>query len=264
MNQIISRIPLYIEYFLKQVDLHSLQAPFVYSLYGDVIDASGPENSKFEEIEKIRESLLVSNQKISYQTFGKRSSFSSTRRNKIATITRGGISSKKDSLLFCRLIQYFNSKKIIELGSSLGINTAYLSLASNVNSSIFTFEGHDELVEIAGNTFEQLKLRNVNMIRGNIDDQLPDLLNDHSDFDFVLIDANHDYDAVINYFGLFEKHLKENNIIVIDDIRWSKDMYRAWNNIIRKNCVTLSIDLGHLGVLLFKKGISKQHYMLAF
>jgi len=48
----------------------------------------------------------------------------------------------------------------------------------------------------------------------------------------------------------------------VDDIRWNRAMYAAWNDLRAHADVTLSIDLGYLGLLFFQGGMKKQHYTL--
>ena len=99
MRQILSRIPLYIEHYLKRVDEHSLQAPFIYNFCTQILSAENYKSQKYPEIEAQRRILIESKGQIDYSTFGKQSSFSDQKRNKISTIARYGISSEKKSQL---------------------------------------------------------------------------------------------------------------------------------------------------------------------
>jgi len=51
---------------------------------------------------------------------------------------------------------------------------------------------------------------------------------------------------------------------VIDDIRWSPGMEAAWKQICCNPKVTISIDLFRCGILLFRTGIAKQHFLLRY
>src|SRR5690606_971117 len=51
---------------------------------------------------------------------------------------------------------------------------------------------------------------------------------------------------------------------LIGDIHWSKAMHRAWNEIRGMEEVRMSLDFHECGVLLFKEGLGKQHYVLSY
>ena len=67
-----------------------------------------------------------------------------------------GISIKRARLLG-RLANYFNALNILEIGTSLGIATASLSLA-NSKSQITTLEGCENTANIARNSFNEFDL----------------------------------------------------------------------------------------------------------
>ena len=82
--------------------------------------------------------------------------------------------------------------------------------------------------------------------------------------DFVLIDANHQSKAVLNYFELIIQHSSTNTILVIDDIYWSDDMEVAWETIKNHPKVTTTIDLFQLGIVFLKHDLHKKHYKLYY
>ena len=153
MKYLFERFWLFFSYFLLKVDEHSLQGPFAYSFFEKIIN-----NKQYHpdpEIENLRKKFSLSTETIKYHSFGKISSLSQNSRSKISKITRNGISSFKKSRLFHNIIQEYQSDTILELGTSLGINTSYLSKATN-KGEIYTFEGHPKLCEFAKSTFKVL------------------------------------------------------------------------------------------------------------
>lgn len=258
MDYLLSRIPLYLSYYLNVTDEHSLHAPFIYKLYTQVIKGKKqPEPA----IESFRNQLLQSGETIDYHTFGRQSSLGRKSRTRIASIARSGINNVGNSSLFIRLIKYFKCETIVELGTSLGINTAYLALA-NSNTQVYTFEGHNQLITKAKTIFNALGLNNIEIIEGNIDDTLDDFLKGVQKLDFILIDANHRKSSIINYYSAFIPKVHENSVMVIDDIRWNKEMYEVWKDIKARDEVSLSVDLMDLGLLFFNNGMKRQHYTL--
>ena len=52
--------------------------------------------------------------------------------------------------------------------------------------------------------------------------------------------------------------------MIIDDIHWSGEMNQAWNEISSHEAISISIDIFDAGILFFKKGMPKSHYIIEF
>lgn len=258
VHQVIS----YINYWLSEVNAHSLQAPFVYNLYTSCIQRDSNKHD-FAAIEKTRKKLLSSQLMVTPVSWG---APSTVHRNdtkiKVSSIAKKGLTKPKISRLLARLIDYTNSKQIVELGTSFGLNTLYLAHANNTR--ITTFEGSKEIADIALTNFEFFEKENIKLILGNIDDELPKFTDSRLHIDFAYIDANHRYKPTLKYFNLLLKRMHDDSIIVLDDIYWSKEMTQAWNDIKEHPQVTLSVDLYDVGIVFFKPDLSKAHYTLMF
>ena len=66
------------------------------------------------------------------------------------------------------------------------------------------------------------------------------------------------------YFELCLDKAQEDSVFILDDIHWSREMEQAWREIKARQEVSVSFDLYRSGIVLFKKGISKQDYVLEF
>jgi predicted O-methyltransferase YrrM len=261
--QQVRTIPLYVHYFLKVADQHSLQAPFIFEFYSK-IRRGMKDNDGIEEIENVRKLYLRDNSKVFGNDFGAGSRAAKSMRGKsVASIARHGISSRKDCIFLSELVKKNQPETCIELGTSLGIATSYLA-RSTKHGYVYTFEGNNSLVQKAKNVLGQLNCENVKIIDGDIDEKLPEQLDRIERVDFAIIDANHTYEALLHYFNLLQGKMKDSGIMVIDDIRWSVDMYRAWKKIISSEEVNASIEFLNKGVLLFEKHLQKQHYILSY
>lgn len=253
----------FLSYWLKAVNEHALHPPFIFDLYTKAIKAD-TQNPVFGQIETYRKELKQKQEKIAIQELGAGSSMSSKMERPISQIARHSLSSPRFSRLLYRLIQHMQASNILELGTSLGINTLYLSAAAP-SGNIFTLEGCPQTAELSGKLFASQGASNILLEVGPIDHLLPQLLSQRiKKLDAAYIDANHTYSACLRYFKMLLPYLHENSFLVVDDIYWSAGMKKAWDEIKEHHSVSLSIDLYDAGILFFNPRLQKAHYILAF
>lgn len=161
-----------------------------------------------------------------------------------------------------RLCEFLDAKNIVELGTSLGINTLYL--ANGKNSIVTTFEGSPAICEIASNGFQQTGTDNIRLIEGNIDTNLQAFVENSHPIDVAFIDANHRYEPTLAYFNTMLAKIHDQSCFIFDDIHWSGEMEQAWLEICSHYRVSLSIDLYQMGLIFFNPDLRKQHYTLQF
>ncbi len=163
-----------------------------------------------------------------------------------------------------RIVQYYKPQTIVELGTSLGITSAYIASAQR-NSEVITIEGSKNVALIAGENFKTLGLQNIKLIQGNFDDTLPALLMQLKKIDLAFADGNHRKIPTLNYFHLFLKKVNDESILIFDDIYWSAEMEEAWKEIQQHPSVSLTIDLFFIGLVFFKKDFkAKQYFVIRF
>ena len=182
---------------------------------------------------------------------------------RISEIARTGITGAGYSKLLLAIVNYYQCRTVIELGTSLGLNTLYLSRGDYVNR-ILTFEGNPALAEIAEKIFTSHTEKDIQLIRGNIDHTLLDTLKQTGQIDFVYLDANHTREATLRYFNQLRPFLSDRSILVFDDIYWSSGMTDAWKRISRQSGQNLCLDLFRAGILVFVKNAPEGYFRLAF
>lgn len=251
----------YWHYWLHAVNEHALQAPFVYQLYGSVIKPDWQDPS-FEQIEATRRTFLQSRERVPARDWGAKSRVSSQPERTIRSIARHSLSSPKFSRLLYRLATYQSANNIVELGTSLGINTLYLSAVTAAR--VYTLEGNPSLADRAEQAFRRAERTNIDLIRGNIDETLPDLIKKLPKVDVAYVDANHRFEPTVRYFEQLTQKTHPDSVIVIDDIYWSGEMRQAWQHIKQHPSVTLSIDLFDAGLVFFLPLKVRQDYTLLF
>ena len=252
----------YFKYLVKSVDEHSIHSPFVFDFYLNVIKDQTPFYV-FDQIEESRSELLSSNEKIEVADLGAGMKQNSGTVHTIRKIARNSSVSPKFGQLLFRMVNYFKPSVILEIGTSLGVSSMYLA-SPNKSSKIITMEGSPEKIRIAKTGFDAFNLSNIEVIEGNFDNELPKILKQYPQIDFVFIDGNHRKEPTINYFNLLMKNSHNETVMVFDDIHWSNGMEEAWNEIVQNKEVTITMDLFYFGIVFFKKELSKQNFVLRF
>lgn len=239
------------------MDEHSLHSPFFFDLYTTQIKRRA-QRDQFKHIESLRGKLLHDHRIISVKDLGSQQKQKPLR--KISAIARTNLSSKKFSAIYYNLVHYFNAETIVELGTSFGINTLYLAERHGVR--VTTFEGSPAIADIAGLTFEFAAKRNINLVVGNIDKTFPTFLQTIKRVDLAFFDANHRYEPTMRYFEWLLRKVHERSVLVVDDIHYSPEMERAWEDIKRHRLVYGSADLFRCGIIFFDPSLNKQHVIL--
>lgn len=262
MNNKLFAIRSYITYWLDQVDRHSLHSPFFYDFYTKVVKGKNPAHVKSDVIESLRKKLLHTNQFIDVHDLGAGSGILKTQQRNVKDIARTSLSPAKYAQLYARIIAHFNCKTIVELGTSLGINALYL--ASLPGANVTTFEGSQTIADIAESTFQSVGNPGIRLIRGDISKTLPQFISQSGKIDLAFIDANHRYEATIQYFRLLLPRMHEKSVLLLDDIHYTREMETAWDELRLHPLVYGSADLYRVGILLFDPSLNKQHVVLQF
>jgi len=243
---------------------HGVHSPFVYDFITNVLKDKR-EFDCFRYIELIREELKNDTTEIDVPDLGAGSRTQLNGKRKISAIANSSLKPKKYSQLLFRIVHYYKPQTILELGTSLGITTSYLSSA-NPAAKIITIEGAPAVANVANNNFHQLNLSNIKIIEGNFDEILPLTINNELlTLDFAFIDGNHRKEPTLNYFNQLINKATELSIFIFDDIHWSKEMEEAWNEIKQHSSVTLTIDLFFIGIVFFRKEQkTNEHFIIRF
>ena len=241
---------------------HGTHSPFVYKLADEVIYDFSPKE-EYKAIEAQRKKLLRDARSLEVTDLGAGSQLNKNRTKKVRQIAKNALKSPKLAQLIYRIAKQQNPSNIIELGTCLGITTAYLSKAQPA-ANILTIEGCPQTAEVAYQNFNELGLENIEMQVGNFDNLLPRAIEEREALDFVYIDGNHTKEATINYFNLCLPKVTEDSLLIFDDIYWSEGMKEAWEEIKAHPQVAVTIDLFWIGLVYFKKDQAKEHFKLKF
>lgn len=240
-----------------------MHSPFVFDFILHVLN-NKKRYLPDEKIESLRKSLLSKREAITIEDLGAGSRTQSFRQRSIQQIAKSAVKPPKYSHLLYRLIRHYQPSNIIELGTSLGITTAYLASA-NPKAKVVTIEGSKEIYKLANDHFKQLQLNNIQSLPGNFDVVLPTVLQAYDTIDVGYIDGNHRYQPTINYFQQFLQKKHNDTILIFDDIHWSREMEQAWDEIKQHPSVRCTIDVFFLGFVFFRAEFKeKQRFSIRF
>ncbi len=181
--------------------------------------------------------------------------------SKVSKIAKSSNIDKKSGRLLYALVNYFKPTHILEFGTLLGLGTIYLALP-NPKSTVITMEGCAELAAKARGYIDRSNVENTDILVGEFATVLPIAIDTLKSLDLVYFDGNHRYNATMEYFNTCKSYIKQDTIFIFDDIYWSEDMKKAWNEIKIDKTVTATLDFYHFGIVFFNEKLSKENFIL--
>ena len=219
----------------------------------------------FADIERRRTMLLACEDELEVLDYGsKGAKEGKSFRRRVCDIAKGHLERAKVGQLLFRMVAWMGQKskrplEILELGTSLGVTTAYLA-APDSRNRVMTLEGSGEVLKVAQGVWKALRLENIQWQQGNIDDTL--FVCARGRLDMAYVDANHTFEATMRYVTHLLPLMTEKGVIIVDDIHHSEEMERAWQALKTDERVTTSMDLYHVGMLFVDPHYLKRNYII--
>ena len=151
-------IAAYLRHRWQAGNAHGLHSPFVYSLYTKAIRsrAKPPQSAA---IEALRQALLRSSETIRVTDYGAGSRKHNGTVRSVANLARSAQKPARYAQLLYRLVRYTNAQTVLELGTSLGLTTAYLAEAvADTGGQLISFEGCPNIANLAQQHLRSLAL----------------------------------------------------------------------------------------------------------
>ena len=275
---------------------HGVHSPYLFEWVRMVMS---DKNTYYvwDEIEEIRQEMLKDTRELEFVDYGSGgplptspSKGRSANMRRVCDIAKGSLARRKDAQLLARLVGWLGRPlltspsrggigdeasedrkglMIVELGTSLGVTTAYLA-AMDSRNKVVTYEGCPAVAEVARANWEKLGLSNIACVVGEITvdslqltvDSLQLAVDRLSGIDVAFIDANHTYEATLTYFNALASRVHEKSVVVVDDIHYNEDMEKAWKAICADERVTTTMDLYRMGLVFFDKHYWRKHYKM--
>ncbi len=268
---------------------HGIHSPYLFEWVRLVMR---DEHSYYawEAIENRRRMMLADNRIVEFVDYGagigNRESENGNReardRRKVSDIAKRSLAKKKYAQMLARLVNWLGDGRlaigdgqlaigdgqlaigdgrliVVELGTSLGVTTAYMA-AMDKRNKVITYEGCPAVAEIAKENWKALGIKNIDCRVGEITADMLD--RDLERVDVAFIDANHTYAGTRAYFNVLAEKVHAKSVIVVDDIHYNKEMEKAWHEICEDERVTSTMDLYQMGLVFFDKDYWKRDYRI--
>lgn len=246
----------YIKHQISAGNQHSLHPPFAYDFYIRVVKASRKQGAHFSAIENYRRRLKKDSTILNFID----PSSGNNRRVMLKNIVASSAKNARLGRLLSYAVNYFKPDVMLELGTSLGISTAY-QIALHTPQKFITIEANELLQQRAKYYFTRQALDCVESKCGYFNDIIPQLDNLNT-ITWVFIDGNHLYKPTCGYADFFLESLPDNAVLVFDDINWSPGMQKAWQYITNHPKAILNLDFYFIGFVIVNKNLSKQTFKL--
>lgn len=257
MGSLFHRIYQFVKYLFRGKSRYYLHSPWVYQFYKSVL-LNRAENRQGTRLNQYRTALQNSGLYLHAFKNGAMQAVAVP----VSQIEKQVAVRHKYGMLLYHLVATYKPATILEIGTSIGISTAYIR-AANHESNITTLDANSEAQHIAKDFHTKFGFDNIRYVNGYFDDTLPAVLHSTDTLDMVYFDGNHTYEATLQYFEwCLQKH-NGHSIFVFDDIYWSAEMTKAWEEIKKHPDVRLTIDVYQMGICFFmKEKLAKEDFTL--
>jgi predicted O-methyltransferase YrrM len=252
----------YIRYYFSAQTKFDIHSPFVFDLVTQIFNKD-EKSEIFKSIEQRRKELLYDKTLIQIRDYGAGFGGIVYKSRTISYITQNSTKPGKYARLLYRLVKYYKPKKILELGTSVGISSVYQAFG-NTDSQLITIEGCENTSSLAQTTFKNLDVKNIVLVNDEFESALDKIFMKYSEIDYVFIDGNHRKEPTLRYFDRCLKQSHEKTIFIIDDINWSCEMREAWKEIQQHPRVKITIDLFMMGIVFINPDFSKENFTIRF
>lgn len=221
---VLKKSALKIYYKVRHRRGHGIHSPFVYNLIVNVIENKLPFYA-YKEIEEHIESKTSKKYK-----------------------------PKKINKLHFKLINHFETRSILEIGSGKGFNSLYATAPSSQIECVCV-ESREEHRKVASTLLHGWK-RNIKLVAS-----LPET---NKTFDCVIVDLKLVANSKVFLLEYLFIHVQEKSIVILNNIRTNQSVYSLVEQIRKDERVRISLDLYNTSILFFDKKYYKRNYLISF
>lgn len=239
----------WIRFYARAITIYDIHSPFVASFLQFVL-LDRRRYYAFSAIEIFRGILLRNKYPIWVSGYAKGLDKDAVQAMEIRDLVRFRAASPWVGRCLFKTILYQKSENILELGTSLGIATLYLRMASKVSPFISVAEG-EELAAEARNNLSRMGCSDVEVVTGHLPEAVARVLTRFSKLDLVYWGRGQSPDSIYSCFQACLEKARPGSVFIIADVHWSNEMEGLWARIRAHNRVRVSLDIFHLGFIFF-------------
>lgn len=232
----------YWAFYREAGTVYTNQSSLLHRFYENVLNPSRHKAEGLSQLDRKYETMRLDSTLIARTDLGT----GVPRTESAAQIAKKQVSTKSDLHNWYRLASFLRPKVILELGTSLGWSSAFLA-KGNPDAQVITIDGDESLVKYAKQLHQRLNISNSDIIHSSFEDFFKS--NPDIQADVIFIDGNHTLEATMKYTSEAYRILAPKGLVILHDILWSDEMYRAWKQIITDNRVTASLQYENVGFL---------------
>ena len=218
---------------------------FEIILDGESLVQKWGSNKAVQIIQNLRKSLMTDERPLSSLPGG-------TGPHDHQTVSKAvrGSKNRINCLRLCHLAFISGDPVICELGTNLGISSAYLGIGAVLADPAIRVRTGDisgARINIAKEIHSKINLSNIDYFVGDFAESINDFL--VTPIGLCFVDALHTYDATIKNFKKLRAFMKPKGIMVFDDINWSEGMQHAWADITKSETFYSKAEIEGVGYL---------------
>ncbi len=234
------RILSQLKFWWKAQSEYAVHAPFAFDFYTKVICAKRKFPQELNAIERLRKNFL----------------------RESAKAIRKQIPSHRHAFLLYRIVEYIQPKHILEVGKPEGIALMFMASA-NKQENITDIHERSQIPEIVIQNYRAL-LFLIHHVVWKVQTISPNEAKQNLPLGVVYFSNMYFGEDLYQFFLRCLLFIDENSVFIFSNIHSSKPMENAWNEIIRNENISLSLDIFSFGIVFFKKNITKQHFILKY
>ena len=222
---------------------HGVHSPFVYNFITKIIEEKATFYA-FDEIEKHRKEIL-------------------SQKNSLSILTAKETQSPKYGALLFRIVNFFKCQTVLQIGSSTGIMSLYLAMASK-HCNCFALEERQNLLNTIRDFALAHNLNKLHCIEGSLKEALIRLQSVSTKADLIFINQLPESMIAEELLSLCRPLRHKETILIVNEIKRNKSMKKLWMAMRNHPQTRVSIDLFALGILFFDDRLPKKHYKTHF
>ena len=241
----------YFSFYFSALTKYKVHSPFVFEFVTEVFEDDRFYHS-FGIIENYRRYLINIDEKISIDQ----------KKQAIKQLVKHDeITASVGKILF-KTVHLYKPNNLLELNTQFGIATLYQA-TPNSNIPVISIEQNLNTAQKTVSFFQKLGTKNIKILSGSLEDQLPKAIQQFKTVDFVYFNHFWGKERTSNYFEQCLAACAPNSIFVFKSPYSSKESIAFWELAKKNPKVRLSIDIYSLGFLFFRSEQKEvAHYKL--